>query len=85
MFSIIAICAAIVLYLLTAVIRIVFANDKSGNVILAVLAILNILVHIALFGLCIYLKAATQEIFFVLVVSTALALTVTKVGREKEE
>ena len=85
MFSIIAVCVALGLYLLTAVIRIIFGNKKEGRIIITILAALNMLVHLALFALCVYLKVTAQEIFFILVVSTALALTVAKLGKEKEE
>ena len=43
---------------------------------------LNILVHIALIALCLYLKASLEEILLIFVLSTAIALTVTKQRRE---
>ena len=85
MFSIIALGVSLELYLLTAVIRIIFGDEKEGRIIITVLAVLNTLVHLAIFALCIWLKATAQEMFFVLVVSTALALTVSKIGNGKGE
>ena len=79
--SLAALFTALGLYLLTAVARIVF---KNSGVITAILGILNLIDHLAIFALCLYLKASAQEMLFVLVISTALALTVTRLGEEKE-
>ena len=81
-YSIVALLVALVLYLLIAAVRVIFGDVK---IVTGILGGLNILVHLAIFALCLYLKATTQEILFILTVSTALALTVTKTGKEKEE
>ena len=83
-FSVAAFCAVIGLYLLTAVIRIIFGDEKEGRIIITVLSVLNMIAHVALFALCVYLKCTPQEMLFTLVISTALALTVSKLGNGKE-
>ena len=79
--SISAMMAALVLYAVYAV-AVRFLGEK--NIVLSIIAIVNFAVHVALFALCVYLKASMQEMLFVLMVSTALALTVTKHGKEEK-
>ena len=80
--SLIALLTALGLYLLTAVARIVLGN-RSG-IVTAILGVLNFLTHIAIFAVCVYNKATAKEMLFILVISSALALTVTKVGKEEK-
>ena len=77
-----AMAAAVMLYLLTALSRI-FLNDDSF--LPTIFAILNFIVHLGIFAICVLLKATAQEYLFILTVSSALALTVSRTGKEKEE
>ena len=80
-FSIAAMAAVLVLYAAYAVTAKFMGED---GLICKIIAALNIAVHVALFALCIYLKASLQEILFIVVVSAAVALTVTKHEREEQ-
>ena len=77
--SLAVMASALVLYLL---IGICVRGFKKSGIFTALLAVLNILVHIALIALCLYLKASLEEILLIFVLSTAIALTVTKQRRE---
>lgn len=79
--SIAAMAAAMVLYAAYAVVSAFMGQD---GLVAQILAALNFAVHIALFAVCLYIKASMQEILFILVVSAAIALTVTKHGKEEE-
>ena len=74
--SLAVMASALVLYLL---IGICVRGFKKSGIFTALLAVLNILVHIAL---CLYLKASLEEILLIFVLSAAIALTVTKQRRE---
>lgn len=79
-FSIIALAVAAGLYLLIAISRLVLGEK---NILASILGGFNILLHIAIFALCLYIKASAQEMLFILVVSTSLALAVTRPGKEE--
>lgn len=70
-YSVITLCIAATLYVLTAV-AVKFSKEKTARV----LAILSIAVHIFLVLLLLYLKATVAEMLFVLVVSTVFSLVV---------
>ena len=76
--SLAVMAAVFVLYALTAVFK--FALKKQG--VAAVCGILNVVAHLALIGVCLLISATLAEIFFLLVASAAIALTVSKPEKE---
>lgn len=83
--SISAMIGVIVLYLAIAAIRILFGDKVWAKTLVSVIGGLNFALHIALFAVCMYIGATYKEVFFILVTSTALALAVTRRGKEEEE
>lgn len=74
-FSLIAFAVAAGLYLLIGIIRRYMPRQV---VFPCILGILNTVLHVGIFLLCLYLGATMQEILFVFVVSGAIALIATR-------
>ncbi len=73
--SLIAFAVATGIYLILGIMR---RYMPRMIIIPGILGILNIILHVGIFLLCMYLGATMQEILFVFVVSGAIALTVTR-------
>ena len=71
----------LVLYIAAFVVKKAVKAEKTARLITTLLTAFNITAHAALFIVCAALKAPASEVFFLLVASSALALTLIK---EKE-
>ncbi len=78
-FSLILLGGIVLIYLLYAVLGKIF---KKANTVNTILAVVNVILHLAFFGIGLYIKATVAELFFVMIASAAIALTVTKPKKE---
>ena len=80
-FSILIVVAIALMYVAYGVIS-KLCGEK--NIILTILAIVNLAAHLGLFVMCVTMSATIQELLFWLTVSAAFAITVTKHGKEEQ-
>lgn len=81
----ILIAVTVLLHIASVVLRKVMAGNESiRNIISSVLAILNLVTHGVIFVICLYLKASPEEMLFITMLSSAVAITATNIGREEE-
>jgi hypothetical protein len=74
-FSLIAFAVAAGLYLLTGIVRRYMPRQIA---LPCILGIINTVLHVGIFLLCLYLGTTLQEILFIFVVSGTVALFVTR-------
>ena len=74
----------ILLHIAGIVIRkLVTGNDALAKKACAAVAITNMAVHIAIFVICIVISASPQEMLFITMLNTAVAMAATNFGREE--
>ena len=76
--SLISLSVAVALYVAIALTKRLIPSIKFFS---AMLGIVNLILHVWILVLCLYIGASMQEILFVFVASSAFALTVTKQGK----
>lgn len=78
------IAVTIVLHIANVIVRKAMSgSDVLAKKIMAVVAILNMAVHVAIFVVCIVISASPQEMLFITMLSTAVAMAATNFGREE--
>ena len=80
----ILIVLTVVLHIANVVIRKMLAEDEVlSKKIMAAVAIVNMAVHAAIFVVCIIISASPQEMLFITMLSTAVAMAATNFDREE--
>lgn len=78
------IAVTIVLHIANVIVRKVMSgSDVLAKKIMTVVAIVNMAIHVAIFVVCIVISASPQEMLFITMLSTAVAMAATNVGREE--
>lgn len=66
-----------------AIRKLITGNDVVAKKAGAAVAIVNMAVHVAIFVVCIVISASPQEMLFITMLSTAVAMAATNFGREE--
>jgi hypothetical protein len=66
-----------------AIRKLITVNDVVAKKVGAAVAIVNMAVHVAIFVVCIVISASPQEMLFITMLSTAVAMAATNFGREE--
>jgi hypothetical protein len=78
------IAVTIVLHIANVIVRKAMSgSDVLAKKIMKVVAIVNMAIHVAIFVVCIVISASPQEMLFITMLSTAVAMAATNVGREE--
>ena len=74
-YSILLSALILALYIAALVVKKTVKTEKTALTVISVLTAVNAAAHVAIFAACIILKVPANELFFLLVASAALALT----------
>lgn len=74
----------VLLHIANVLVRKIFADSEvMAKKIMTAVAIVNMAVHVAIFVICLVISASPEEMLFITMVSSAVALTATNFDREE--